>query len=214
MKNFYFFQLILNKFKTHTLINNERRVILEGVHLNSIKSNIINVNFEELFYTNKDPLYKLCYNLCKNTPDCDDLFQETWLKTYRNLSSFKPDSNFRSWLFSICYNTYKDRYRKDKRWINIINDFLSSEDKEWMMNNIWDGDITPEERVCLNDEKAILKEHLSNLKDKYRVPLIMFYFNNLQYKEISQILNIPVGTVKSRINKGKKMLKEKMEGCE
>lgn len=158
-----------------------------------------------------DPLYRLCVSLYKNNIDSQDLFQDTWIKAFKYLSFFNRDKRFQAWLFTIAINLYKDNYRKVRRYFLKCIDSIDDDKKSFIMENIKTVNDIPEEEFDRHQCKQILKEGISALKDKYRIIIILFYYNDLKQKEISEILKIPEGTVKSRLNKAKKLLKEFME---
>lgn len=159
----------------------------------------------------KLPLYRFCHNLTLKRDEADDLFQETWLKAIQKLNTFDVNRSLLSWLYSICINSYKDKYRKKKRWLNKLKEYFSADTMEMDMNSIQSSVPIPEDLIILSEEKLRLKKCLNELDDIFRIPLILFYFKELSYSDISEILFIPIGTVKSRLNLGKKKLKERME---
>lgn len=155
----------------------------------------------------KSPLYRLCIKLTKDNVDADDLFQDTWMKIFKNLNKYNPSKSFENWIYTICINLYRDRYNKKKRWLNIIKDYFSNESKKNDFRKISD-DSNPLDNVVENEESTKIKDSLNKLNNKYRIPLILYYFKDISYKEISEILCIPIGTVKSRIHTGKEKLKD------
>ncbi len=153
------------------------------------------------------PLYKLCFNLVKNNFEADDLFQETWIKIIKNIHKYKL-KNFKNFLYKVCINTYKDQYRKNKRQKNL---FSLMED-ELYMRRLEKVQATNSENILVQKELVnYMMENLYSLKDHYRIPLILFYFDGMQYQKIAEVMDISMGTVKSRISKGKQKLKETME---
>ena len=159
----------------------------------------------------KTPLYKLCVNLHRNTNSAEDLFQDTWIKALKHMRDFNRSKNFEPWLFTIAINLYKDNYRKVKRWLSKSIDFNDSCAKDAAMDNIRATTYLPCESYEDRQNKQHLQNGINSLKDEYRVIIILFYYNELKQKEISEILNIPEGTVKSRMNTAKKLLKQYME---
>lgn len=155
----------------------------------------------------KKPLYKLCFNLVKNNFEADDLFQETWIKVIKSINRYKS-KNFKAFLYKVCINTYKDQYRRKKRQKNI----LSLLENEMYTERLQSVNTSNCERIIVNKEQYDhMLERLNALKDHYRIPIILFYFEGMQYNKIAEILDISMGTVKSRISKGKGMLREVME---
>ncbi|BFN03842.1 RNA polymerase sigma factor [Clostridium tetani] len=155
--------------------------------------------------------YRFSFYLCKNSMESDDLFQDTWVKVIKNIDKYTWNERFEPWIRTICLNTYKDKYRKSKRWLNIIKDYFDEEKKEREIINFPSKNNLPEKDTIKNEEKKTLKKAVDNLKDEYRIPIILYYFERLSYKEISEIISIPEGTIKSRLNKARKLLKEYVE---
>jgi RNA polymerase sigma-70 factor (ECF subfamily) len=160
----------------------------------------------------KSSLYKLCINLYKNNTNAEDLFQDTWIKAFKYMKDFDRNKNFEPWLFTIAINLFKDNYRKLKRWFSKSIDFFDITEKDIVMDNIRATTYLPEESYDNSQNKEDLRKAINSLKDDFRMVVILFYYNGLKQKEISEILKIPEGTVKSRLNKAKKLLKEYMEG--
>lgn len=142
-------------------------------------------------------LYGLCLTLCKNRFDADDLYQDTWLKVVKNISGYDHSMEFEPWLTRICVNTYRNALRRIVK-SPVIN-FAGNEEKENVMQNIQ----APEKEDYLP-----LYEAIDNLPDKLRLTVILFYFRDLDIDATAKALNIPPGTVKSRLNKARKVLKE------
>ena len=159
----------------------------------------------------KTPLYKLCVHLHKNSASAEDLFQDTWIKAFKYMKDFNRSKSFEPWLFTISINLYKDNYRKVKRWFTKSIEFIDSNVKDAAIDNIRSTVYLPCESYENLQSKQHLQNGINNLKDEYRMVIILFYYNELKQKEISEILKIPEGTVKSRLNTAKKLLKEYME---
>ena len=143
-------------------------------------------------------LFGLCCTLCANIHDAEDLYQETWLKVLRNIDKYDPSREFEGWLTAICVNIYRNslkRILKSPVW----NGFASDEEKALVMEN-----IAAEEPSDYSDLHAAI----NHLPEKLRITIILFYFWDMDVAETSKVLKIPEGTVKSRLNKARKLLKE------
>ena len=154
-------------------------------------------------------LYNLCYRLTQNLHDAQDLYQQTWLKAISRLSLY-ADKSMKNWLYTICLNLYRDNYRRSKRKEQIISIKFSSEAQEKAIENATDNE-TAENAAIKNIHSEMLLEKIEGLSDKLRVPIILFYFDGLDYKAIAAILRVPIGTVKSRLNLAKEKLRKEME---
>jgi len=161
--------------------------------------------------TYKDDLYNLCFRLTFNRHDADDLFQQTWIKAAKNASKFENKA-FKSWLFKICVNQFKDNYRQIARRKKLMkDDFETTNAKDYVLAVAHSGESV-EEQVEKKHIQALLISNIDKLPEKQKVPIILFYYQQLKYAEIASILRIPEGTVKSRINAAKLKLKGLMEG--
>ncbi len=155
-----------------------------------------NSEFENYIEKYQERLTRLCINLCRNYSDAEDLFQETWLKALKNFDKYDSTKNFDKWLYSICINTYKNNCKQLSRFHN----FSTNEEKSLFLSSIPDNKIK-------NEKYEELLEIIQTLPEKYRIVLVLRYFNDYSEKDTSEFLDIPLGTVKSRLNKAKKLIK-------
>lgn len=142
-------------------------------------------------------LYGLCRSLCSNSFDADDLYQETWLRVVQNIEKYDPNREFEPWLTKICVNTYRSVLRRLAR--SPLLDFSSGEEKDRLLDSL----PAPEEQ-----DYTPLYEAVGKLPEKLRLAVVLFYFQGENLTATAGILGIPMGTVKSRLNKARKLLKE------
>lgn len=142
-------------------------------------------------------LYGLCRVLCPHPFDADDLYQETWLRVLKHLDRYDPSRAFEPWLAKICVNTHRSALRRLAR--SPLLDFASGQDKDRLLDSI----PAPEGKDYLP-----LYEAVGKLPDKLRQAVALFYFQGMDLAAAAQTLGIPVGTMKSRLNKARKLLKE------
>ncbi len=159
------------------------------------------IGIESYIEKYQERLTRLCINLCRNYADAEDLFQETWLKAINNFDKYDATKNFDKWLFSICINTYKNNYKSLFTHKNIS--FATTEEKDIFLSSIPDKEIK-------NENYKELIEIIKTLPDKYRIVLALRYFNDYSEKDTAEFLDIPVGTVKSRLNKAKQLIKRRL----
>ena len=143
-------------------------------------------------------LYGLCRTLCANVHDADDLYQETWLKVLRYIDRYDPAREFEGWLTAICVNIYRNTWKRMLR-NPVYDNFTSVEKKEIVMEN-----IVAEEPMDYSDLHAAI----DRLPEKLRMTVILFYFRDMDITRTAAVLKVPEGTVKSRLNKARKLLKE------
>ena len=146
-------------------------------------------------------LYGLCLSLCADPTEADDLYQETWLRVIKSLPRYDPNRAFEPWLTKICVNTYRSALRRIGR--TPLLSFRSGEEKDALLCAI----PAPEEA-----DYASLYEAIANLPEKLRVAVVLFYFEDMDVAAAARAMGIPEGTVKSRLHKARKRLKEALGG--
>lgn len=146
-------------------------------------------------------LYGLCLSLCANSFDADDLYQETWLRVVKSISQYDPTKEFGPWLTKICVNTYRNVLRRLTR--SPFLDFRTNEEKDAQINAVPDAEKA---------DYSPLYEAIDRLPEKYRIAVILFYFQNMDVASTAHVMGIPEGTVKSRLSKARKRLKEVLDG--
>ena len=166
--------------------------------------------YETLIVRYETPLYRYCFHLCGNPEDSKDLFQETWLKAISKLGTYDENYSFKNWLMAIASNSFRDRYRKKVRRAAITKNYYTTEAKVREFENIASNEVPADNALVKQEEKAALKAEVSRLKWHYKVVIILHYYEEQSLKDISSILKIPVGTVKSRLGQARKILKERI----
>lgn len=147
-------------------------------------------------------LYGLCVTLCANRAEADDLYQETWLKVVKNFSQYDTNREFEPWLTQICVNSYRNSLRRLLR-SPIFDGFSSVQEKDASLENL-PAEETP--------DYSELHSAIDHLSPKLRMVVILYYFEEMDVASVAEILKIPPGTVKSRLNKARKNLKEALTG--
>ena len=143
-------------------------------------------------------LYGLCRTLCASSHDADDLYQDTWLKAVKSFDQYDPARPFEPWLTRICVNTYRSSLRRLAR-SPIFTGFRTGEEKEALLNAV---------PARSQPDYAPLYQAIHGLPEKLRVAVILYYFEDMDIASTAQVLGIPPGTVKSRLNKARTKLKE------
>jgi len=161
-------------------------------------------SLENLYQTNKNQIYTLCVRLTRSKIQAEDLFGATWVKVAEKLDNINKEKNPGNWIYTVCLNIYRKSAPKWKE-IDISEDEATSE--------IFDkvNDTTVEENIIEQETMQQLQRAISVLDDKYRIPIILFYFRELSYKEISKMMKLPMSTVKFRLSYAKELLKKEME---
>ena len=144
-------------------------------------------------------LFGLCMTLCRNRIEAEDLYQETWLKALSHIHQFHEAEDFEPWLTKICVNTYRNILRRLK--ISPFADFSSDEEKCVLIESV----------PARETDHTVLYDAVDRLPEKLRVTVILFYFRDMDLAQTAKALRIPVGTVKSRLNHARKLLKEVLQ---
>ncbi|GAA5521100.1 sigma-70 family RNA polymerase sigma factor [Aliifodinibius salicampi] len=158
----------------------------------------------------QDRLHNFLYRYTHNHNDCEDLVQETFFRVFRSRHSYERIAKFSTWMYTIAINLAKSLYKKKKRMtkVTIHKDPDDSEDRPMKLE---DPDILPDdvlhEKMCMDElEKALME-----LSEDFREVVVLRDIQQLSYDEISEIADLPMGTVKSRINRGRAKLQELLE---
>jgi RNA polymerase sigma-70 factor (ECF subfamily) len=159
--------------------------------------------FDELINRYKRQVFALVSRLIRNQSDAEDVAQETFIKAYRNLSSYDPAYPFLTWLFKIAHNSAIDFLRAQKP------ESLSIHDEDNPLD-IEDTQLSLEEKIEASSQQELIEKVLSTLPPLYREILVLRHQQELSYDEIAESLSIPVGTVKIRLFRARDIMKQKL----
>jgi len=164
--------------------------------------------FEEEALPHLDALYTMAMRLARNPDDAHDLLQETALRAYRFFDQFEAGTNCRAWLLTILYNNFRNGYRKTSREqpASTAEDFDHKIEIESMRGN--HADSNPEALLSGRGMEREVEAALRKLPEEFCQALLLVDVEELSYQEISGVLKIPIGTVKSRVSRGRAMLRE------
>lgn len=154
------------------------------------------LNFDDIVSAYYQPLYRFGYSLAKNEHEAGDLTQQTFFIYAEKGHALRDKSKVKSWLFTTLYREFLRRKRKDER--------MDSYEPEMLENA--GGSVEPGVRRSMDGHLAI--EALDEVDAVYREPLILFFIKDLAYKEIAEVLDVPIGTIMSRLSRGKAQLRE------
>jgi RNA polymerase sigma-70 factor (ECF subfamily) len=163
--------------------------------------------FDELVLRYNKRVINTAFGMLSDYHDACDAAQEVFLRVYKNLSSFKGGSAFSTWLYRITVNVCNDLLRKRKKHASV-----SLTDEDSSVCDIPDTAQTPHERAEKTELRDIVRAEVARLSDEYRTVITLYEFEGASYEQIADILNCPIGTVKSRINRAKKQLRKNLEG--
>lgn len=167
--------------------------------------------FEETALPHLDELYATALRYTKNEKDAEDLVQEAFLKAYTNWHRFEAGTNCRAWLFTILTNTFINKYRRKKKEREILNaDDLRPIEQNFFNRERSQFYNSPEKDMLNKTFTSNVQVALEELPEEFRMVVILADLNDFSYKEIAHILGCPVGTVMSRLFRGRKMMREQL----
>lgn len=164
--------------------------------------------FNMIFEKYQAQVVNIAYGMLSDREDAYDAAQEVFVRVYKSIESFKEKSSFTTWLYRITTNICSDILRKRQKSNNVISMNQSVEENKEI--DIIDDALTPEENVELSERQKAVRTAISELKDEYRVVITLCDIEEMSYDEIAEILKVPKGTVKSRINRARISLKKKL----
>jgi RNA polymerase sigma-70 factor (ECF subfamily) len=159
--------------------------------------------FREIVNRYKNGLYAFLRNFLNRQDVIEDVFQETFLQLFTSSESFDPTRPLRPWLYTIAANKAKDALRKMQRTAAVpIGTMTESEDMSFgdMLNVLGSEEERPFEGLERDETASNVRRVVSNMPDNLREILVLAYFNKFSYKQMAQVLSIPIGTVKSRLH--------------
>jgi RNA polymerase sigma-70 factor (ECF subfamily) len=162
--------------------------------------------FEEIAFQHMDSLYGAALRMTRDASDAQDLVQDAYIRAFRFFDKFEKGTNFKAWLFKILKNVYINKYRKELKkpqMVNISDVEASGDLKEA---------VTPEDEIfngLLDDD---ITRAMNDLPEEFRLAIILSDLQGFSYKEVAEILDRPIGTVMSRLHRGRKLLRSSLRG--
>lgn len=166
--------------------------------------------FDKLMEIYQSKVFNFALKLSGDYEDASDIACETFFRVFKSIKGFRNEANFKSWVFTIVKNVYYDTLKVIKKHQHqSINQTIQTDEGE-IEKEFKDSDLTPEEVILEKERIDRLTDIINSLPDDQAVVIKMYHLESLGYEEISEILGIPLGTVKSRINRGRKNLESKL----
>jgi RNA polymerase sigma-70 factor (ECF subfamily) len=180
---------------------------LAGFGTSSSHDNQASLGFEELAMPLFDSLYNFARWIARDSDDAEDLVQETYLKALRGFASFQPGTNFRAWIFQILRNTFLNSRTKFERRITEALD--SDEDGPELAVDT----ETPETILINRSNFQLVQRAIDDLPVHYRETLLLCEVEEMSYREIAEILSVPIGTVMSRLARARKVVRQSLRSA-
>jgi RNA polymerase sigma-70 factor, ECF subfamily len=172
--------------------------------------------FETLVNERSGEIYGLLYRLTENSEEARDLTQETFLRAFQSIRSFRGDSDLRTWIYRIAINQARNRWRwwrRRRRDSTVSIDSTDESGKPALVATLKAYNVqSPEQDTLAHERERILRNALKGLRRVYRETVILRDIEGFAYEEIAVALDISVGTVKSRLARGRQELRTKLEG--
>ncbi len=166
--------------------------------------------FEQMVLTYQDRLYAFALSFSGNVQDAEEIAQDTFMRAYRALSGYEPDRvralALKTWLYKIALNVARNRARGKQFQLAPLE--ISGEPAGW--EPAASVDERPEHMLARGERRQELRALLASLPERYRAAVVLRYVQDLDYVEISRVLDQPVGTVKSNVHRGVKLLRESL----
>lgn len=185
---------------------NEEDIILVRKCLNGN-----NDAFEELVNKYKHQIYNLAYRLLGNREEARDVSQEAFFRAYKSLNKYKITYSFFTWIYTISINVCRNHLKDNKKMYMVPLESSPSMEEGDFELPISSEDLTPEEILHKKRNSDRIQQIINRLPKKYRSVVVLKYIHGLQYNEIANIVNLPLGTVKIQIHRARKALKELWE---
>lgn len=172
-----------------------------------------NLELEQFITEYGREIYSFCVSLCGSRQEADDLYQDTFLTALEKIDRIDIAGNIRSYLLSVAVRLWKNRRRKRawRRRIAQEQELNEQTADRITAEEMQDVSVLPEERILEEERLTAVRRAVSRLPDRLRVPVLLYYMEERQIREISEILHLPEGTVKSRLHQARKRLERELE---
>ena len=172
--------------------------------------------FEKLVNERSGEIYGLLYRLTENGEEARDLTQETFLRAFQSINHFRGDSDLRTWIYRIAINQARNRWRwwrRRRRDVTVSIDAPEMGGRLGLVSTLRSTNVKdPEQHTLANERERVLQKALSGLRRVYREAVVLRDIEGFAYEEIATTLNISIGTVKSRLARGRQELRRKLDG--
>lgn len=185
--------------KMDALVNKRIEQVLKGDQ--SAYADIVNL------YQHK--LYQVCYRMLNNKQESEDIAQEAFIRAYINLHTFDQKRKFSTWIYRIATNLCIDRIRKKKPDYYLDAEVAGTDGLD-MYSKIASTEQLPEQQLEQMELQERIQYEISRLPEKYRSVIVLKYIEELSLQDISEILDMPLGTVKTRIHRGREALRKQL----
>jgi RNA polymerase sigma-70 factor (ECF subfamily) len=171
--------------------------------------------FEELVTERSGEIYGLLFRLTENSEEARDLTQETFLRAFQSIGGFRGEADLRTWIYRIAINQARNRWRwwrRRRRDSTVSLDATQGRSNQTLIETLAESSENPEQQTLAHERELVLRSALQKVGRAYRETLILRDIEGFTYEEIATTLGINVGTLKSRLARGRQELRRKLEG--
>src|ERR1051326_544771 len=167
--------------------------------------------FDKLVRAYEKRVYNLAYRLSGHYDEANDISVDAFIRVFQALKLFRGEANFSTWLFRIVTNVYLDRRKRTRNKQHLsLEEYIELEENS-VARQIEDPSPTPSEVAEQRERHDVLQSAIASLPDYQRAMVVLYHTEGLSYDEIASVMELPIGTVKSRLNRARLMLREKLE---
>nr|AIA15056.1 RNA polymerase sigma factor, sigma-70 family [uncultured bacterium] len=167
--------------------------------------------FDSLVRSHEKRVYNFAYRLCGNYDEANDVCADAFVRVFQAIRLFRGNANFSTWLFRIVINVYLDRRKRARNKQHLsLEEYIDLEESV-LVRQIEDTSPTPDRVAEDHERRDMLQGAITTLPDYQRAMIVLYHTEGKSYEEIAEMLSLPLGTVKSRMNRARLMLREKLE---
>lgn len=159
-----------------------------------------------------DHLYRVAFHLAKEQDEAQDLVQETYARALGSYEQFTPGTHMKAWLTRILYNFFFDSYHQRKKWVSVEGEISGDEQGSDYWERVAGDDPGPENHILLKELDLKITDALREIPEEFRVPIILVDMGDFSYAEAAEIISCPLGTIRSRLSRGRRLLHELLRG--
>ena len=162
--------------------------------------------------THLDHLYRVALYLAKESNEAKDLVQETYSRALGSYKQFTPGTNMKAWLTTILCNFFFHDRNQKKKWLSVKDSFAQDEEPSDYWEQVPTENPGPETQMLLKELKGKITDVLNKIPEEFRLPIILVIMGGFSYEEAAEILSCPVGTIRSRLFRGRKLVYKELRG--
>jgi RNA polymerase sigma-70 factor (ECF subfamily) len=155
----------------------------------------------------KDRALTVAVRMLRHREDAEEAVQDAFVRAFRGLAGFRGDARFSTWFYRVLYNTCLTRLRRGQAGVTVSTD---DPDVHEPVAAVVDEGDDPLDQLDINETRAIIAEEMARLPERFRMPVTLFYVNDMSYEEIAAVLESPIGTVKTNLFRGRVALRDQV----